>query len=198
MLKKLFIVFLSALISISVFCSCNTANEPDANSQEQTVTATTTTTAVPTTTSNPYAEDFALLAQLTKEDGTGEISLDMEPDEVEAVLKKYNLDYSREYDCFSVGRDWGFIPLQYKQYGQVKLPQSYKGLKNGDSKDSVIEIYGEPDKSYTTSYGMLVFDYYTGSIDDVYQSKIKFTVQMVNDLVTEMFVGIDIPEEELY
>ena len=158
-MKRLLLIVLC--LSMVMLSSCQAevkdSGKSEADTAESTITTTTTTTTTTatTTTTTPYNPEelvYEKLAKLTKEDGTGEISLDMSAQEIVAVLDKYGIEYDdyqpdEEYKSghVSISRN-GYCTKYYDKYGQFSLQQSYKGLKVGDDLDRVLELYGEPDE----------------------------------------------------
>lgn len=193
-IKLLLMIGLIVLLS-----SCKVVAEPETVSQPQTTTTVTTT--IPTTTLNNETIS-AQLATLTKEDGTGEIHLQMTVEEIATVLDKYDIKHTLDETGLSVrtsypGNIWLYCENFYAGYGQFTLNQSYSGLKVGDSKDKLLDMYGEPDETYD-KYGTIGYVYHTGVATDIFSSPINFTVQMEDDIVTHIFVCIDVPYDKLY
>lgn len=120
--------------------------------------------------SKSITEIAALLAQLTNEDGTGEINLNMTWQEIAAVLDEKGISYK-------VGGSWTEADAEYSSdsryiftadgtdyspyYGRIYLHQTKKGLKVGESLSRAIELYGEPDKiEEDLCYDNVVYYYY--------------------------------------
>ena len=100
-------------------------------------------------------EIAALLSQLTNEDGTGEINLNMTWQEIAAVLDNKGILYKvngtwteadAEYssDSRSIFTADGSYYRPY--YGSIYLHQTKKGLRVGEPLSRTVELYGEPDK----------------------------------------------------
>ena len=147
--------------------------------------------------SDPEEAMYAALAQLTKEDGTGEISLDMTVAEIIEVLDRHGIEYG-DYSLDGEGSA-GYITVRkniyhtfhYYKYGSFAVQQSYKGLRVGDSRDKVYELYGEPTKSgYVSVMAKNKDEYYQRTADDQYSSPINFIVYSVNNTVTDIVIEI--------
>lgn len=183
-MKKLIAALLSCVLVLSVFTSCGGSNNESPVSSSESVPVTTTTA---TTTAVSKDELYAKLAQLTKEDGTGEINLQMNKDEIAEVLEKYGIDYTvremgiyiDDHACYDTDT-WG-------GYGSFDMGQSYKGLKIGDSVMKVLELYGEPDEVGSSGS----FKYVMAISKADYDFPIIFSVHLSSSQVTGMSVYIE-------
>lgn len=186
-----------AVISACV-SSCNTAADPQTDSQPQITTTVTTTTTVPTTTVNRNDEISAILAKLTKEDGTGEINLQMSADEITAVLDKYDIEYTVHGGLtVNVANGGSYIIGRWGGRGVFKVQESYSGLKVGDSKGVVLSIYGQPDEIRPGETEVYVY-HQSVLPHEFYNAPINFKVQMQKNIVTQIYIGVEIPYEEIY
>lgn len=119
--------------------------------------------------SKSITEIAALLAQLTNEDGTGEVNLNMTWQEIAAVLDEKGISYEvmgswteTDAEYSSDGRyiftDDGSSYRPY--YGIIDLHQTKKGLKVGEPLSRAVELYGKPDKIEINPCYDNVVDYY--------------------------------------
>ena len=159
MLKRILIVLLSVAVISACMSSCNTAADPQTDSQPVTTVTTTTTTPTPTTV-NEKAIISSKVAKLTNEDGTGEINLEMTLDEIADVLAKYNIPYEfDEFGCLNTPDGTSYYPYKFR------LQETKRGLRVGDGVVKAIQLYGTPYKQGSsgcmfhtgkTSYGEIV------------------------------------------
>jgi len=97
-----------------------------------------------------------ILAPLTNEDGTGEISLNMTWQEIAAVLDNKGIPYrvsgnwtEEERICGTPDSRSIFVDysIHYDPlYSEFTVAMTKKGLKMNDSVARAVELYGEPDK----------------------------------------------------
>jgi hypothetical protein len=125
----------------------------------------------------------AKLAKLTKEDGTGIISLDTPPAEVRAILRRENITFvvkargsifaddeipmDESIDCviFEDGANWIF---NEGSGWTIHTVQTQKGLKFGDPISKALELYGEP--MYKDSVGRRSLHYRFNDENDFFVS----------------------------
>ncbi|MBQ6569408.1 MAG: hypothetical protein IJL87_04045 [Clostridia bacterium] len=191
MKKILALVLCLIMLTLS---SCQTAKKPEQTAESGESQAVESVTA-----SDPEEAIYARLARLTKEDGTGEISLDMGAQEIVEVLNKYGI----EYNDFRPDDDeqGGFVGVADNRYfsnnidgwGTFALMQSYKGLKYGDTVEKVLELYGKPDEIMETSqYETYVYVYPQRTVDaGGYTVEISFDVLINEDIVKGMYIQRD-------
>ena len=137
----------------------------------------------------------AKLAKLTKEDGTGEINLQMTIEEITNVLDKYGIQYSITDSGRAIYISDGSLYCvdSYAGYGSFSIKQSYKGLKIGDSIDQLVSLYGEPDRIIDrNSYFGYVYN--TAMVENFF---VVFKVRIENDEVAGMLIELYDPYEEL-
>lgn len=125
--------------------------------------------------SKTITEIAEILAQLTNEDGTGEINLNMTWQEIAAVLDEKGILYTvngswteadTEYssDCRYIFTADG---SDYRPYfNMIDLHQTKKGLKVGEPLSRAVELYGEPDKSEANPcyYNIVTYYYDMGKL----------------------------------
>lgn len=112
------------------------------------------------------ADIAAALGNLTNEDGSGEINLNMTWDEIAATLDEKGIPYEvkgsdgMEYILASNGNSYGLFK------GTFKLAQLKSGIKISDQISKAIEIYGEPDmvKLWGLSDNLYYYAYDMGSL----------------------------------
>lgn len=91
------------------------------------------------------SEISAVLGELTNEDGTGEINLNMTWEEIAAVLDEKGIPYEQkgsdgmEYILAANGNSYGLFQWSFR------LAQLKSGVKISDPMTKATETYGEPD-----------------------------------------------------
>ncbi|MBQ6569427.1 MAG: hypothetical protein IJL87_04140 [Clostridia bacterium] len=204
-MKKIFCLVL-CLITV-MLSSCQTAKkseQPAESSESQVIESQTESETPSEPESDPEEAIYAQLAQLTKEDGTGEISLDMKSQEIVEVLDKYGIkyhDYRADTDdtpgivCVEDNR---YLSNHYDGYGHFSLQQSYMGLKISDKVEKVSELYGEPDEIKKTAWDDIYVYVQKVLYDDPYTCRICFKVGIDEGIVSTICVEAEIPYDEMY
>ena len=152
----------------------------------------------PVSTSNgvmDLAEISETLSQLTNEDGTGEISLNMTWQEIAAVLDEVGIPYEvMEVADSYLNAIFASNGNLYRPYeGKFKVAQLKSGVKISDPISKVIEIYGEPDKVtiWEFSDNLYYYDYNMGKLY-CKETDSKRTVRLGLDVVDGIITQINI------
>jgi hypothetical protein len=148
MIKKLHLIVL-VLCMVLGLASC--AAIPQTNFEETSSNQQTTTTP-PTTTTVDLAAISAQLAQLTNEDGTGEIHLGMNTSAVSQVLDSYNITYTTDFDGALVYTADNTVYSGHDVLNNISMNQTKNGLQIGDAKSHIIELYGQPNITWDDAY----------------------------------------------
>ena len=110
-------------------------------------------------------EVSAFLSQLTNENGTGQINLNMTVDEIAIVLDETGIPYEIKgewedsIDCrYIIVKDG----TSYRPgiNSTFNFHRTKKGLSSGDQATKALELYGEPDKIVKDTYYDNIYDYY--------------------------------------
>lgn len=151
------------------------------------------------------SEIAAALGDLTNEDGTGEINLNMTWEEIAAVLDEKGVPYKKkgsdglEYILAANGNSYGIFKWSFR------LAQLKSGVKISDPITKAIETYGEPDmvRLWGLSDNLYYYTYDMGRLFCEAEEKdmtviLKFEV--IDDTITQimLFLLDDLQAEEFW
>ncbi|MDR1563760.1 MAG: hypothetical protein LBS74_02260 [Oscillospiraceae bacterium] len=155
MFKKLFIILtLACLVFSLVSCKAIPQTQPEETSSLN--SSVSSDESIVPTSSVDIAAISAQLAQLSNEDGTGEIYLSMPISEIETKLDTLEFSYEKDMELSLMVIDGtlyaGSSSGDSPHLDWFWLQQTKSGLKIGDPKERITEIYGAPNQELSHSY----------------------------------------------